>query len=214
MKIALIAGATGLVGQALLQQLLQSDQYSKVVALVRRPSLDKHPKLEEAVINFEDLGSYESTHNVDDVFCCLGTTIKTAGSQEAFRKVDFTYVDKLAKWAEEKHCQQFAVISSVGASSTTSNFYLRTKGEMEAAVSALNIPSIHIFRPSLLLGQRHEFRLGEKVSEIMMRLFNPLMKGRLRRYKAIEASDVAMAMYNKAQNPLDGVIIYEGAEVG
>ncbi|MBS2212012.1 NAD-dependent epimerase/dehydratase family protein [Carboxylicivirga mesophila] len=214
MKTALIAGASGLVGQSLLLQLLHSDQYSKIIALVRRPSLGNHPKLKEEVINFEDLGSYESPHNVDDVFCCLGTTIKTAGSQEAFRKVDFTYVIELAKWAENKHCQQFAAISSVGASTNTSNFYLRTKGEMEAAISTLNIPAIHIFRPSLLLGQRDEFRFGEKVSEIMMRLFNPMMKGRLRKYKAIEASDVAMAMYNKTQHSIDGVIIYEGAEIG
>ncbi|MBR8534199.1 oxidoreductase [Carboxylicivirga sediminis] len=214
MKTALIAGASGLVGQALLKILLNSKHYQKVIAIGRRSSNINDAKLSEQIIDFDQLSSLETASPVDDVFCCLGTTIKTAGSQEAFRKVDFTYAIELAKWAENKHCQQFAIISSVGANINTSNFYLRTKGEMEAAVSALNIPSIHIFRPSLLLGQRDEFRFGEKVSEIMMRLFNPLMKGRLRKYKAIEASDVAMAMHNKTQHSIDGVIIYEGAEIG
>ncbi len=213
MKTALIAGATGLVGQSLLQQLLQSDQYGKVIALVRRPSLDKHAKLEEIVIDFNFLGDYHTKIKVDDVFCCLGTTIKTAGSKEAFIKVDRTYLVELAKWANTHQCKLFSVISSVGATPDSSNFYLRTKGQMEADISALTLPSIHIFRPSLLLGQRREFRFGEKISEQLMRLFNPLMLGSLRKYRAIEASRVAKAMYQKAQDVSLGTVAYEGADI-
>ncbi len=213
MKTALIAGASGLVGQSLLQLLLQSDYYSKVIAVVRRPSLDKHPMLEETIINFEQINNFQTPLKVDDVFCCLGTTIKAAGSQEAFTKVDHTYVVELAQWTEKQKCRLFSVISSVGANTKTNNFYLRTKGQMEREVSSLNIPSIHIFRPSLLLGKRNEFRLGEKISMKLMPLFNPLMLGRLRKYRAISAKEVAQAMHDQAQNQQNGQMIYEGAEI-
>jgi uncharacterized protein YbjT (DUF2867 family) len=213
MKTALIAGASGLIGQSLLQQLLQSDQYNNVIALVRRPSLDKQPKLEEVVLDFEQINRFQTDLKVDDVFCCLGTTIKSAGSQEAFTKVDHTYVFELARWAQDHQCRLFSVISSVGAAPSTSNFYLRTKGQMETDVMALKIPSIHIFRPSLLLGQRKEFRLAEKLSEKLMRVINPLLCGSFRKYRAIRAEAVAQAMYNRAQSQSDGTSIYEGAEI-
>ncbi len=213
MKTALIAGATGMVGQMLLNTILESEHYQNVIAIVRHPLKSNHPKLINQVIDFEQLPEFTTEQHVDDVFCCLGTTIKKAGSQEAFTKVDYTYVVNLATWTQNNHCQQFAVISSVGATSETSNFYLRTKGNMESSISHLTIPAIHIFRPSLLLGQRNEFRLGEKMADITMRFFNPLMKGRLRKYKAIEADKVAQAMHNKAQSGQNGLLIYEGADI-
>lgn len=212
MKTALIAGSTGLVGQSLLQTLLESKHYNKVITLVRRPLAINNPKLISHSINFDAIHEL-NIEEVDDVFCCLGTTIKTAGSQDAFTKVDYTYVVELARWAQKNKCRQFSVVSSVGASNKTSNFYLQTKGNMEVSIAQLSIPSIHIFRPSLLLGQRNEFRFGEKVSEKLMTVFNPLMKGRLRKYRAIKASDVAQAMFNQAQNDFKGVILFEGAEI-
>jgi len=213
MKTALIAGATGLIGQSLLQILLKSPKYDKVIALVRRPLNIENPKLLCLTIDFDTLSELQTEVQINDVFCCLGTTIKTAGSQEAFTKVDYTYVLKLARWAKQNASQQFMVVSSVGASSESSNFYLQTKGNMEDAIIKLDLLAFHIFRPSLLLGQRNEFRFGEKVSEKLMLLFNPMMKGKLRKYKAIKASDVAKAMYNKAQMDLRGNIVYEGAEI-
>jgi len=213
MKTALIAGATGLVGQSLLQIILDSKYYSKVIALVRHPLLIEHEKLQEISINFSKIADFTIEDKVDDVFCCLGTTIKTAGSQDAFTKVDYTYVVQLAEWAKKNNCQQFSVVSSVGASSKTSNFYLQTKGKMEEAISKLELPAVHIFRPSLLLGNRKEFRFGEKVSEKLMPLFNPLLKGKLRKYKAIKAEDVALAMFNKSQLSVSDIYVYEGAEI-
>ncbi|MCG8579625.1 MAG: oxidoreductase [Bacteroidales bacterium] len=213
MKTALIAGATGLIGRSLIQLLLESNEYQNVIALVRKPSLAPHPKLDEQIIDFNQLKEFSVEGNADDVYCCLGTTIKTAGSQEAFSKVDYSYVLELAKWAHKNMCRHFSVVSSVGAKVNTSNFYLRTKGQMEQAISGLTIPSVQIFRPSLLLGQRNEFRLAEKVSEKVMLLFNPLLKGRLRKYRAIQASDVAKAMYNQAQNNRIGIKVFEGAEI-
>jgi uncharacterized protein YbjT (DUF2867 family) len=213
MKTALIAGATGLIGHSLIKYIQESDEYDKVIALVRKPSITPHPKVDEQLINFEQLANFITSNKVDDVFCCLGTTIKTAGSQEAFTKVDYTYVVELAKWAEKNDCKHFSVVSSVGAKADTSNFYLRTKGQMETAISDLNIPSIHIFRPSLLLGQRDEFRFGEKFSEVIMGLFKPLLIGGLRKYRAIQAHDVAKAMINQAQNNLIGVKLFEGTKI-
>lgn len=213
MKTALIAGSTGLIGKNLLQVLLAGNRYDKVITLVRNPSAIKHDKLDEQVIDFNQINSFNANTVVNDVFCCLGTTIKTAGSQEAFTKVDYDYVLEIAKWAKINKCQLFSVVSSVGASSETSNFYLKTKGKMEASVQALDLPSVHIFRPSLLLGQRNEFRLGEKFSEKLMFLVNPLLKGKLRKYKAIKASAVARSMYNQAQTMIGGVVVFEGAEI-
>ncbi|MBK3517167.1 oxidoreductase [Carboxylicivirga marina] len=213
MKTALIAGPTGLVGQALLSFLLESNHYEKVIALIRRPLNNEHPKLIEQIIDFEQLENLRTEHTVDDAFCCLGTTIKNAGSKEAFTKVDYTYVIQLANWAERNNCRSFSVISSVGANSHTTNFYLQTKGHMEEAVSKLSIPSMHLFRPSLLLGDRNEFRLAEKLSEKIMYLFNPLLIGRFQKYRAIKATQVAQAMHNKAQEDIKGVRIYEGKEI-
>ncbi len=213
MKTALIAGATGLIGQSLLKILLSGKHYSKVIALTRRPLHIEHKKLLVLNIDFNRIANFKVEDKVEDVFCCLGTTIKTAGSQEAFTKVDYTYVVQLAQWAKHNKCQQFSVISSVGASVQTTNFYLKTKGNMENAISELALPGIHIFRPSLLLGHRKEFRLGEKISEKLMLLFNPLLGGKLKKYRAIKADSVALAMYNKSQLNRNGTFIYEGDEI-
>lgn len=213
MKTALIAGATGLIGTSLLRYLLESNEYQKVITLARRHSVTAHPKLDEQLIDFSQLGDFSTNGKVDDIFCCLGTTIKKAGSKHAFTKVDYTYVQELGKWAEKNSCNHFSVVSSVGAKATSSNFYLRTKGQMEKAINRLSIPSIHIFRPSLLLGQRNEFRLSEKLSGKIMTIFNPLMKGQLRKYRAIQAHDIAQAMYNQAQKNIKGVIVFEGEKI-
>lgn len=213
MKTALIVGATGLVGKHLLTLLLKSPKYKTVIALSRRSLNIDNDKLNEHIIDFETIDKLKFDIKIDDVFCCLGTTIKTAGTKEAFKRVDYHYVAELAQWAKQNNCEQFAVISSVGANKNTNNFYLKTKGEMEHFICELNLPVVHIFRPSLLLGDRKEFRLGEKVFEKLMVLINPLMKGRLMKYKAIKAYDVAKAMYNKAQHKQKNIFIYEGEEI-
>lgn len=213
MKTALIAGATGLIGQSLLSILLNSNEYESVIAIVRSPLNVKHPKLVEAVVDFEQLSQFSPPCTIHHVFCCLGTTIKKAGSKEAFIKVDYTYVTQLAHWAENHRCEHFSTISSVGANPKASSFYLHTKGNMEAALSTLKIRSIHIFRPSLLVGERNEFRVGEKISELLLLLLKPLLRGKFRKYRAIEASHVARAMYSHAQEKQIGVSIFEGEKI-
>ncbi|MCU4175590.1 NAD(P)H-binding protein [Carboxylicivirga sp. N1Y90] len=213
MKTALIAGATGLIGQAILKQLLDCKRYHKVIALVRRPLDLNHPKLEELEIDFNQVDNFKASEAVTDVFCCLGTTIKTAGSKEAFTKVDYTYVVELANWAKQNGSQLFSVVSSVGATPNTSNFYLLTKGKMETEVSSIGLETVHIFRPSLLIGKRNEFRFGEKVSEVLMTLFQPLLVGRFRKFRAIKANEVALAMCKRAQSEEKGKFIFEGDQI-
>lgn len=207
-RTAWLAGATGLVGGLLLQHLLASDRYRRVVVLTRRAAEIEHPKLEQRVLVFEQLQALELPC-VDDVFCALGTTIKKAGSQQAFRRVDVEYPLELAKKALACEAKQFLLVSSVGANSKSSNFYLRTKGELEDAVSALPFQTIHIFRPSALVGPRKERRPGERVGIAATKLLSPLLVGSFRRYRAIQAEEVARAMVAASAIGGSGKRIYE-----
>ncbi len=160
-RTALIVGATGLIGGYCLQTLLENQIYSEVTALVRKPILKTHRKLKTVVTKFDDNLEHElSNIQADDVYCCLGTTIKKAGSQEAFTKIDHTLVVTVAELMQKQGSEQFLVISSMGSDSKSKIFYNRTKGEMEEALQEIGFPCLRIFRPSLLLGKREEFRLG------------------------------------------------------
>lgn len=209
-KKVLIVGATGLVGQYCLQGLLESDYYSKVTALVRKPINKEHPKLTQVVTDFQNLKDALSTVEADDVFCCLGTTIKKAGSREAFRKIDFQLVIKTAEIMLHHGAGQFLVISAMGANKESKIFYNQIKGEMEAALSMLGYPCLHIIRPSLLLGSREEFRLGEKIGVIMSPLLKYILLGRMKKYRPVEAESVAHFMVKIAiENTSPGVHVYE-----
>jgi uncharacterized protein YbjT (DUF2867 family) len=203
-KNALIAGATGLVGNELLQHLLQSDEYKKVVILVRKPLELSYPKLVQQQVEFDKIASLAPLVPVHDVYCALGTTIKKAGSQPAFRKVDYDYVTDLGKFCEKHGVSKFLVVSAMGADVDSKVFYNRVKGEMEEALRRLNIPSIAIFRPSLLMGKRKEFRLGERVAQGVMGGLGFLFIGGLLKYKPISAAKVARAMINQAGRPTCG----------
>ena len=190
-RTALIAGATGLVGAHLLELLLKSPHYSEVTVLVRRPLDKRHPKLNQMVTDFETLPQLGAPH---DVFCALGTTIKKAGSQAAFRKVDLEYPLSLARQSVEEGSRQFLLVSSVGADIRSSNFYLRTKAELEDALGALPFRSLHVYHPSFLMGQRAEERSGEKIGIVFAKALGPLLIGSLRKYRAIPADALARAM--------------------
>ena len=157
-KIALVAGATGLVGGFLLKALLDAPEYSRVYALTRRPFGKEHPKLANRVVIFERMAEQLKGLVAQDAFCCIGTTIADAGSQEAFREADVDAVLLFARAARAAQATRFVVVSSVGASSQSKKFYLRTKGEMEEAVSDLGFASVDILQPSLLLGPRKALR--------------------------------------------------------
>jgi uncharacterized protein YbjT (DUF2867 family) len=195
------------------EELLRDDSYGRVVALVRRPGLPVSEKLEEYLIDFEKLGDDTRLPSVDDLFCCLGTTIKTAGSKEAFRRVDHDYVVSLARAALASGAKQFLLVSSVGADSRSRVFYSRVKGEVEADISALPFTAVQIFRPSMLLGDRKEFRLGERVAQMVSKPLAFLFVGGLRKYRPIEAKSVARGMVREARREQEGVHVYESEEI-
>ena len=209
MKTALIIGSTGLIGSQLLKLLLESDQYSTVITFVKRDSGIQHPKLKQYIIDFDKPESYQDFVEGDDFFCTIGTTINKAGSKEAFRKVDFEYPAQFAKIAEEKKIKQFLIISSLGADATSSNFYLKTKGEIENFLKTSALEKVSILRPSLLLGNRTEFRLGEKVGAFFMKAFSFMFVGNLKKYKPIESATVAKALFVIAQQNNKEFTIYE-----
>ena len=210
-KTALVVGANGLVGSQLLFQLLNDDNYSKVVSLVRRSMNLKHPKLDERIVDFNNLAATE--WQADDIYCCLGTTIGKAGSQEAFRKVDFTYPLEVAKLGLQRGAKQFLLVTALGANASSSIFYSRTKGEIEEAIKTLPYESVHIFRPSMLLGDRKETRLGESIAKVITKIVGPLMLGPLKKYKGIYDAQVAAAMRAMAKQNQKGIFVHESDEL-
>src|SRR5262249_5498369 len=208
---ALVIGATGLVGGHCLDLLLSSP-YQNVIALTRRPLGREHPKLTATVVDFDKLEDMEPLPPAD-IFCALGSTIAKAGSQHAFLKVDYEYPRIIAERAAAAGGGQFLLVSSVGADPKSSNFYLRVKAEVEKAVSGRPFESVHIFRPSFLIGSRPEIRLGEVLGGTATRLVQFAMLGKLRKYRPIEASTVARAMVNAALETRPGCHIYQYDEI-
>jgi len=202
MKV-IVAGGTGLTGGFLINELENDSSFESVIALTRkeRKSSDKTTW---KVIDFEDTKALEEiTKGVDVVFCCLGTTIKKAGSQDAFYKVDFEYVVNLAKAARLNNVRQFSLMSAVGADAKSKVFYNRVKGEVEEAVRSLGFDELILFQPSLLLGPRKDTRLGEKTGTILGKLFSPLLFGSMSKYHPIHVSKIAKAMVSEAKIKTD-----------
>ncbi|MCS7018782.1 MAG: oxidoreductase [Cytophagales bacterium] len=212
MKV-LVAGASGLIGNHLLRQLLQNQVFTEVIALVRTSLGFSHAKLQEIIFDFDLPQSYQSLPAVDAAFCCLGTTIKKAGSQAAFRKVDYEYPLALAQAMRHRNTPHFLVVTAIGSNPKSVFFYSRVKGELEKALIALQFPSLSIFQPSLLLGQRQETRMGENVGKVFMSFIWPLLGGSLRKYRSIQAADVAKAMLKIALQPASGVCRYPSDEI-
>lgn len=212
-KTALVVGATGLIGSTLVEYLLNENYYRKVIVLTRRTLSIQHPKLDILVVDFDNLQNVVIPEPVDDAYCCLGTTIKKAGSQEAFRKVDYQYPLETAKLVQKLGATQYLIVTALGANKKSWFFYNRVKGEAEEALWKLNFKAIHIFRPSLLLGERQEQRMGEKIGAFIMKLICPLLIFWLRKYRPIEGITVATAMYKIAQENLKGYRIYESDKI-
>ncbi len=212
-KTAIIAGASGLVGGHCLQLLLNDAGYDTVIAPVRKTLPLAHPKLRQHVVDFDNLGASAGILRGDELFCCLGSTMKKAGSREAFRKVDFEYPKALAELALETGVKRFLIVTALGADPHSKIFYNRVKGEVEMVVRALPFESVHIFRPSMLLGERSESRPAEKIGGAAMRALGFLMRGPLMNYRAIRAEDVARAMVSAAGSGANGVIIHESGEM-
>jgi uncharacterized protein YbjT (DUF2867 family) len=210
---AIIAGATGLIGRALLQHLLHHSEFNRVIILVRRMTGVKHAKLTELVIEFDHLDAVGEYFKDAVVFCALGTTIKAAKTKEAFRKVDYEYPLQLGKLAKKYEALQFHIVTAMGADANSSIFYSRVKGEVEEAIKELGLLSLHIYHPSILLGRRNEFRLGERIAMILMKSISLAMKGKLSKYKGVEANKVAAGMVSASQKRRLGEFLYEYKEI-
>jgi uncharacterized protein YbjT (DUF2867 family) len=180
---------------------------------VRRPSGRSGEALTEQVVDFAQLSAAGLPLKVDEAYCCLGTTMRAAGSREAFRRVDLDAVVAFGRLAAAAEARSLAVVSSVGADPSARSFYLRTKGEMERALAALGLPSLVILRPSLLLGKRRETRWGERAGELGLRLASPLLKGSLARYRPVHVRAVARAMIAASRRATPGVRVVESDEI-
>jgi uncharacterized protein YbjT (DUF2867 family) len=201
-RSAVVFGSTGLIGRELLNELLSDTEYERVTAVTRRKISMKNPKLEQVIIDdYSGLGRQKDKLKATDYFCCIGTTIKTAGSQEAFRKVDYSIPLQIAKLAADLNVPNLVVVSSIGARADARNFYLRTKGEMEQEVENAYSGNLKFARPSLLMGNREERRFGEKIGIYSMTLLGWMFFGPLRKYRGIHAHDVARAMIKSTRLP-------------
>lgn len=209
-RSAIIAGATGLVGGHVLKMLLASPHYDEVVAVTRKQLMIEHPKLRQLVGSLNDTEEMVAAARVQsvDAYCGLGTTIKIAGSQVEFRKVDFDYVVKFARAAKAAGATRFMLVSAIGAAPLSKVFYSRIKGETEQALGDMGFESLHIFRPGLLLGDRTDTRRGESVMMKLTPVLNPLMVRRASVYKSIRAEVVAAAMVAAAGSDAKGRNIY------
>jgi len=211
---ALICGASGAIGNAVLKLLLEDPAYSKVLAWVRHELPIQNPKLSQVEIDFDAIAEQTAPFPVHHVFCTLGTTMKKAGSKDNFRKVDFEYVRDLAHWAADNSAEKFLVVSAIGASAGSKVFYSRTKGEMEEAVKDMQIPGTIIFRPSMLVGgKRSEFRFGEVIGGFFLTLFWPFLLGGLSKYRAIRPKTVASAMVETAKSGTMGAHVIDSAQM-
>lgn len=209
-RTALVAGASGLVGGHLLDLLLSSNDVAKVISLGRRPLEATSTKLEQRAVDFARLDDL-TLPPVDDAYCCLGTTIKKAGSQEAFRAVDHDAVVAFAACAKRAGAKHFLVVTALGADASSRVFYNRVKGEAEAALKAMGFESLSILQPSLLLGDRAESRPGERVAIVLSRAFAPLLRPIAAR--PIEARTVARAMVALARAPRPGARVVLSGEL-
>jgi uncharacterized protein YbjT (DUF2867 family) len=207
-KKALLAGASGLIGSELLQLLLQSESYEQVTAIVRRPLGLEHPKLKEIVCEFDRLEEIQEQLIADDVFCSLGTTIKKAKTREAMHRIDVDYPNSIAMLAKSQGARHFLVVSSMNANIHSPFAYSKMKAQLELNLQSVSYEALSIFRPSLLLGERSEFRFAEnlavKTAGVLSALFRRPISSRL----AIEAKVVAQAMIQVANQDRTGMAIY------
>lgn len=212
-KTAIIAGATGLTGSHLLRYLIADPDIDEIRVIGRREPEFSNSKINLLSTDFSDRNTLIHFLNGDMLFCCLGTTIKKAGSEDAFRKIDLEIPVLLAQIASENKVPAFGVVSSIGARSESSNFYLRTKGEMEEKILMIPFKNTVIVRPSMLLGKRNEFRFGEEAGKLLMRTLSFLLAGPVKKYRAIESKTVALALLFLVKNNPSNKKIFESGEL-
>ena len=207
-KVALLAGGSGLVGGYVIGAILDAPDFARVYAVTRRQLNREHFRLANRIVQFDQLEAQLKGLKCNVALCCLGTTIRSAGSQAAFRKVDHDYTLAFARAAKSAGAQRFVLVSSVDANPNSRNFYLRTKGETEIALEQLGFAALDILQPSLLLGLRREMRPAELAAQAVMPLANPFLRGARERLRAISARTVALAVIGAARSQRRGVFRY------
>ena len=204
----ILVGSSGLVGNQLLEALIKSPEVSEIILLLRRPLKTKDNKIQQLLVNFDDLDSYAYEICGDIIFSCLGTSKAANPNAEDYRRVDLEYPIKLAKIGLKNGVSQFHIVSSLGANATSNNSYLRLKGELEEKLKKMRFKSLHIYQPSLLRGSRKEFRIGEKLASIIFLLLNPLLVGPIKKYRSIKAETVASFILKQSLKDLKGIFTY------
>jgi uncharacterized protein YbjT (DUF2867 family) len=209
---ATLVGATGLIGSYLTEELLNDPYFDTVRILIRRPIDITYPKLEKKIVDFNDSDSLlVALSNSDVLFCAVGSTMKKVkGDKDAYRKIDFDIPVKLARFCKMTGCEKFILVSSAGANAKSMNFYQRLKGETDEAVKEAGLKTVHIMRPSLLLGERKEFRFGENIGKAVMTSLSFFIP---EKYKAIQGKDVAKVMLALAKKNGEGYFIHENREI-
>ncbi len=205
---AIIAGASGLTGRALLDLLLQRPEYDEVLILVRKALPLKSGKLTQLVVDFDKLEDYSGQITGHAVFCCLGTTRKKTPDLSVYRKIDHDYPVMLGKIAVANKIPQYHLVSAIGANAHSGNYYLKYKGETEADLKKLGLHNLNIYQPSFLTGDRKEQRGGEGFFIVLMKIFNPLLIGGLKKYRSIPGATVARAMFNESITNQAGIFVH------
>ena len=200
MKTALILGSTGLIGSLLLDKLLNHSSYSKVITIVRKPQQFNHPKLVEIITDFNSEIKLNEIEKIDSIFSCLGTTRKKTPDLVVYHKIEVDIPNQFAKLGNQKGLTKFHYISAVGANASSSNFYLKMKGEAEKTLENNGLKQLFLYRPSLLIGNRAEYRLTENISAKIFPLINFFLRGNLSKYKSIEAEKVAQSLIDNDLN--------------
>jgi uncharacterized protein YbjT (DUF2867 family) len=213
LKKAIIAGASGLIGNELITLLLAEPGYNKVSVLVRKELPVKHGKLVQIVVDFDHLDEYSDKINGDVLFCCLGSTKKKTPDLTDYRKVDHDYPLLLAKICLNNNIGQFHLVSSIGADATSTNFYTKMKGETENDIIKVGLSDLYIYRPSMLTGHRIENRPLEKALTVLMKFIDPLLVGQFKKYKSIAGKTVANAMYKQSLKKEVGTFIYSSDKI-
>lgn len=193
-KTAILLGASGLTGGLVLKKLLDDDRYETIKLFSRKSSGTKHSKIIEKVGNILELENFSEEFIADEIYCCIGTTAKKTPNKEHYKKIDIGIPSLAAKLAKKNNIKTFLVVSALGANSKSAIFYNRTKGEMEEAVLKQHIRNTFILQPSIIEGQRNEVRSFEKIGIKFFKLIKPILIGKLKKYRAIKAEDIAHAM--------------------
>lgn len=210
---AVLAGATGLIGSELLKILLTESAYDQILVVARKSTGIHHPKLIELIIDFDKLEDYAAEITGHALFSCLGTTRNKTPDKALYRKIDHDYPVKLAQLTAQNGVEQYHLVSSIGANSKSSSYYIRFKGETEEDVKQAGVKSVHIYQPSFITGDRKEFRFMEKIFIGLSFVLDPLLVGSLKKYRSIPAKTIARAMFNQSIKNSEGIFVYPSDKI-